>query len=389
MGISDIAINPKNPSIIYIVTGDKDGGNTCPTYSYGILKSTDTGETWNATGFVQQTSSQIRMRRILVNPINPDILIAAGGSGLYRSADAGQNWAQVRTDNFFDLEFKPDDPSVVYACTNDSIYKSTDSGVTFSKMALGLPASGVGRTELAVTRANANVVYAVMSNSDSGFKGLYKSTDAGVTWTARSTEDKINIFSYATDGSGNTGIAWYAIALAIDQQDENMVYSGSVNLWKSVNGGQDWSIVAHWYGDQGKPYVHADEHTLVVNPLNNVCYSGNDGGIYKTTDKGLTWTDLSANLSILQIYRMGASYSNPSIILEGSQDNGTYLYNNGQWNSVYGGDGMECAVDPVNSSVFYACRTGISVNPSTEEAAGPVLNRRIRETGSPRTRSAA
>lgn len=367
LGISDIAINPKNSSIIYIVTGDKDGGNSCPTYSYGILKSTDAGGTWNPTGLEHQTSSQLRMRRILINPVNPDILIAAGGPGLYRSADAGLNWTQVRTGDFFDLEFKPDDPSVVYACTSNSIVKSTDAGITFEKLEQGLPASGVGRTEMAVTKANANVVYTVMSNSVSGFKGLYKSSDAGATWTAKSTEEMINIFSYASDGSGNTGIAWYAIALAIDQLDENIVYSGSVNIWRSLNGGQDWSIMT---GAGGKPYVHVDEHILVVNPLNNSCYSGNDGGIYKTADKGETWTDLSANLSILQIYRMGASYSNYAIILEGSQDNGTYLYNNGQWNSIYGGDGMECAVNPVDPSIFYASSQNGDLEKSTNGGRG-------------------
>jgi len=365
MGISDIAINPKNPQILYIVTGDKDGGNTCPTYSFGILKSTDAGVTWNPTGLVQETTAQIRMRRILVNPVNPDIVITAGEAGIYRSVNGGQNWTRVMTNNFFDLEFKPDDPMVLYACTGNSIFKSPDGGITFSQLSGGLPASGIGRTEMAVTKANANVIYAVMSNSGSGFKGLYKSSDTGASWTAQSTEDVINIFSYAADGTGDTGIAWYAIALTIDQSDENIVYSGSVNHWCSVNGGRDWTIAAHWYGANGKPYVHADVHTLVVNPLNNICYSGNDGGIYKTTDKGLSWTDVSANLSILQIYRMGASYSNSAFILEGSQDNGTYLYNNGQWNSVYGGDGMECAIDPVNPSIMYASSQNGAIGKST------------------------
>lgn len=354
LGVSDLAVNPQNPDILYMVTGDKDGGNTCPTYSYGILKSTNAGSTWTATGLEHQTSAQLRMRRILVNPANPDILITAGGPGIYRSTDAGSTWTQIRTGDFFDLEFKPDDPSVIYACTGNSILKSIDAGLTFDKVSQGLPESGVGRIEMAVTRANANVVYAVLSNSGSGCKGLYKSIDAGVNWAAKSTEATINIFSYEADGSGNTGIAWYAIALAVDQQDENIVYSGSVNLWRSMNSGQDWTLSAHWYGAGGKPYVHADEHTLNVNPLNNVCYSGNDGGIYKTTDRGLSWADISSGLSILQIYRMGASYSNPAIILEGSQDNGTYLHNNGTWNSVYGGDGMECAVDPVDPAIFYA-----------------------------------
>jgi len=356
LGISDIAINPKNPSIIYAVTGDKDGGNTCPTYSYGILVSTDAGATWQATGMEHQTSSQYRMRRLVINSTNPDILIAAGGPGLFRSTDAGVTWTQIQTGDFFDIELKPDNSAIVYACTGNSIYKSTDSGASFSKIEQGLPTSGIGRIEMAVTKANANVVYAVMSNSASGFKGLYKSSDAGTTWAAQSTEATINPFSYEIDGSGNTGIAWYAICLAVDQQNENIVYTGSVNHWISSNGGVTWSLMAHWYGGGGKPYVHADIHTMAVNPLNNIAYSGNDGGIYKTADKGVTWVDISAGLSILQIYRMGVSVTNPDLIIEGAQDNGTYLYNSGQWNRVYGGDGMDCAIDPVLPSIMY-CTT--------------------------------
>ncbi len=350
LGVADIAISPKNPEIVYVATGDEDFGNTCPTYSYGILVSTDGGASWAPTGLAHATPDQLSMARILVNPANPDIILAAGSPGIFRSADAGVTWTKIiSADTFRDMELKPDDPSVVYACTNRSVYKSTDTGLTFTKITQGLPESGMGRLELAVTNANASVVYVAMSNNESGFLGLYKSIDAGVTWTTRSTQETINIFGYPADGSGNTGIAWYAMALAVDQTDENILYSGSVNIWKSVNSGQTWTITTN----NGGSDVHVDLHTLVINPLNNTCYAGNDGGIYKTTDKAATWTDISAGLSILQVYRMGASASNPDIIIEGSQDNGTYLYEAGNWNHVIGGDGMECTVDPFDASIMY------------------------------------
>ena len=351
LGVADIAINPKNPEIVYVATGDEDFGNTCPTYSFGVMVSTNGGATWNQTGLTHNTSDQISLSRILVNPDNPDIVIAGGSPGIYRSTDAGATWTKVSSAGTIrDLEFKPDNSSVIYACTNSVIYKSTDAGLTFTQAMQGLPSSGMRRIELAVTKANPSVVYAVMSNSESGYLGLYKSTDAGETWTTRSTEADINIFGYESNGSGNTGIAWYAMALAVDQQDENILYSGSVNIWKSTNSGQNWSLVTN----SGGSYVHVDLHTLVINPQNNICYAGNDGGIYKTTDKGTTWSDISAGLSILQVYRMGASASNPDYILEGSQDNGTFLYNKGQWNHVLGGDGMDCTIDPFNHTIMYA-----------------------------------
>jgi len=238
LGVSDIGINPKNPDVLYMVTGDKDGGNSCPTYSYGILKSTDGGETWDATGLVHELPSQHRMRRIIVSSSNPDVLITGGGPGLFRSIDAGDNWEKVQDGNFFDLEFKPGNDSIIYASTGNTIMKSNDFGESFSRLEGGLPDSGIGRIEIAVTQANPDVVYSVMSNSDSGFKGLYRSSDSGENWETKSSEDEINIFSYPLDGSGEGGIAWYAIALTADHQDENIIYSGSINIWKSVNGGK-------------------------------------------------------------------------------------------------------------------------------------------------------
>ena len=100
------------------------------------------------------------------------------------------------------------------------------------------------------------------------------------------------------------------------------------------------------------PVVHADKHALVFN--GSVLYEGNDGGIYKTTNGGSSWTDLTSGMVISQLYRIGVSQTNSSTVLTGLQDNGSKLFSSGSWDDVKGGDGMECIVDYSNSNYMYA-----------------------------------
>jgi photosystem II stability/assembly factor-like uncharacterized protein len=94
---------------------------------------------------------------------------------------------------------------------------------------------------------------------------------------------------------------------------------------------------------------------LKYNPSNNVLYSGNDGGLYKTENVGITWTDISDGLQITQYYKIGISQTNYGLLLGGTQDNGTLRANNqNDWDAVRGGDGMECAVDPTDPSIMYS-----------------------------------
>ena len=86
-------------------------------------------------------------------------------------------------------------------------------------------------------------------------------------------------------------------------------------------------------------------NTHLLFKTNTTLFEGNDGGIYKTTNGGTSWTDLSNGLVISQLYRIGVSQTNSTTVLTGLQDNGSKLYNTGFWSDVKGGDGMECIVD--------------------------------------------
>ena len=217
----------------------------------------------------------------------------------------------------------------------------------------GLPNSGNTRAVVAVTPANPNVVYILYSASGGGFGGLYKSTDGGYNFTLQSNSP--NILSWEVDGSGADGQGTYDLALAVSPTNEDIVFTGGINIWKSTNGGVDFNISSHWYGADGTEYVHADQHMLKYNPANGILYSGNDGGLYKTEDNGIFWTDISDDLQITQFYKIGISQTNYGLLLGGTQDNGTLRCNSeNDWDAVRGGDGMECAVDPTDPSIMYS-----------------------------------
>lgn len=370
LGVSDIAIHPSNSNIMYIATGDADGADT---YSIGVLKSIDAGQTWNPTGLTFTTSASNRISRLLINPTNPDILIATTNNGIYRTTNAGTSWTSTLTGTFFfDAEFKPGDPNVVYAASysfsgTGKIYYSTNAGQSYTQ-ATGIPTSGVLRIALAVSAASPSTVYALLSSSSNyGYNGLYKSTNSGVSFS--SVNSSPNLLGWNETGSDVGGQGWYDLALAVSPLDANQVFVGGVNLWKSTNGGTSFTITGHWYGGGGNPFIHADQHMLEFQPNSSVIFSANDGGLRKSTNAGGLWTDLSNGLQITQFYRISTATENANIVYAGAQDNGTNRFITNAWTAVLGGDGMQPLVDHTNSNIVYASVQYGGLNRSTNGGA--------------------
>lgn len=369
LGVSDIVIDQKNPEIVYIGTGDRDGGNT---YSVGVLKSSDGGQTWNTTEFNVETISGLTINRLVMHSENTDTIIAATNNGIYRTIDGFETYTKVQDGNFMDLHFKPNNQNIVYAAEKDyygspKIYKSTDNGLTFSEAISGFANDGnAGRIELAVTADNAEVVYALVSRSDNnGFHSLYKSTNSADSWTLKTSSSDINLLGWNGSGTDAKGQGFYDLSLEVNPQDEGEVFVGGVNIWRTTDSGQNWAIAAHWVGNSSIDYVHADQHMFRYRSSDNTLFAGNDGGIYKTSN-GTDWTDISGDLQILQIYRLGTSATNANINITGNQDNGTYKCDGENWYGIIGGDGMECLIDYSNSDIMYGELYYGAINRSTD-----------------------
>jgi hypothetical protein len=352
IGVSDVAIDPTNTNILYIATSDGDAGDT---YSIGVLKSTDGGNTWNTTGLNWAVTQTRVINRILINPTNTQHVITVTSNGIYRTTNGGGAWTQVQAGNFKDLKMKPGDSTTWYATGNsDDFYRSTDSGATWTQIVSTLPTSGVSRMSLAVSAANSAYVYIIAGNNyDYGLQGIYRSTDSGTTWVQQA-DNAPNYLTWDENGAGGGGQAWYDLSIECDQTNANTLYIGGVNLWKSTNGGTSFTCVGHWYGAAGIPYVHADVHALHwLTGASNTLLVGNDGGVFRTTNNGTTFTDNSSNLEIAQQYRLSVAGTNSNRVITGWQDNGTNLKDGVAWSEVIGGDGMECIIDPTNQNIMY------------------------------------
>lgn len=343
LGASAVLVDYSNPSNIFLGTGDRDAGDAP---GLGVYKSTDGGLTWNAssTGMGDKT-----VGKIIQHPSNGQILLAASSGGVYRSANNGSTWTLSKAGNFKDIVFKPGDPNIVYAVSNADFYRSTDNGVNFTHITSGLP--GGQRAALSVTAANANYVYLLFSGGDSGFEGVYRSTDSGLTFTTQSTSP--NILGWSCDGSDAGGQGWYDLAIAADPANANTLYVGGVDVFKSTDGGVNWVINSHWYGGCSVPAVHADCHFLGFSPVNGQLYAGNDGGIWSTSNGGTTWVDHTVGITIGQIYKLGQAQLSKDHVINGFQDNGTYTFAPEGWLATGGGDGMECAIDYQNDAYTY------------------------------------
>ncbi len=348
LGATDVAFDPTNPDIMYLLTGDGEAGDAVST---GIFKSINGGNTWSPTGLTFAISNRRLLSKLIIAP-STGALIAGGSAGIFRSIDGGATWTQTTTKSVRDLEFQPNNPSVVYAggYGTNGFLRSTDGGVTWATIA-SIPTTGVIRVAVAVTALDPNYVYCLVgNNSDYGLKGVYLSTDGGLTFTLKSSSP--NILGWNASGSDSGGQSWYDLSLTVDPSVKTTIYVGGVNIWKSTSSGASWSCIAHWSGI-GAPYVHADNHDMIF--AGTTLWVANDGGVFSSANGGATWSDKSSNLPIAQMYGFGQSATDANIIVSGHQDNGTNMTTNGgtSFSEILGGDGMHCFVDGTsNNNVF-------------------------------------
>lgn len=382
IGVSGIVVDYSNPNTIYILTGDGDGADT---YSIGVLKSTDAGVSWSPTGLTWAPTDFERGWKLIQHPSNSNTLFAVTTDGIQRTTNGGVTWTQVQAGTFNDIEFKPGDPTIMYATTRTSssqFFRSTNTGATWSTAGItGVPTNAT-RMEIGVSPDAAAYVYLLAGPSTGvgNFKGIYRSFDSGLAFGAKSSTP--NILGYASDGQDNDNQATYDLAIAVNPADVGNIITGGINVWWSTSYGDTGTMTnaTQWLEYSASQYTHADIHELVYNPLDNALYCGSDGGIYKSTDDGVTWANISDGLTIMAFYKIGIDESNSNAFIGGTQDNGTNYKttNTTDFQHIEGGDGYDCFIDAsnpsnlyltANTSVFKSTNGGSSIF-SIEPAAG-------------------
>ncbi|MCU0429351.1 MAG: T9SS type A sorting domain-containing protein [Cytophagaceae bacterium] len=349
IGCSDIAISPTNTSVLYMGSGDSDGGDT---QSIGVFKSTNAGLTWELTSLQWPKRIGTQISRVLVHPANPNIVWCFTRYSAFKTTNGGVTWNEIlQYGNFGDIrdaELHPTNPDIIYFVSNE-FYRSTNGGNSFTKI-IDIPITN-NRSCIAVTPANPNYVYVLKSADNGDMFGLYRSENAGATFTRRSNTP--NILGYNENfGSGNQ--TWYDMGMAVNTVNPDLVIACGVRNFRSEDGGRTWTVAtADCYRSDLE--MHWDIHDLAFVPgsLTNA-FAANDGGIYKTVNTGNCWSSVNHNnVAVNQIYGFGISATDPEVMISGHQDGATIVHNNGTYRDVIGGDGFEAFIDRTNQDIMY------------------------------------
>ncbi len=326
--IGDIAVDQKDPNIVYVGTGS-DGLRSNVIAGKGVYKSIDGGNSWELVGL----SKTGHIGAVEIHPENHNIVyVAAIGNafgpnperGVFKTTDGGQTWEKVLfiSDKvgFSDIEFLPGNPDVVFATAwkaerkpwtiisggkqeEGGLYKSVDGGKNWKKMTKGLPSGLIGKIDLGVSPADSRILYALVeAPGEEG--GMYKSVDQGKT------------FSQVSDHGGIRTRPFYYTNVEVDPKNPDVLYVMATGYFKSTDGGKSWSRRSVPHGDNHDMWIHPENPDLFI--------QSNDGGANVTFNGGETWST-QFNQPTSELYQVEVDDQYPYWLYAGQQDNWTTI----------------------------------------------------------------
>jgi photosystem II stability/assembly factor-like uncharacterized protein len=366
--VGALAISQSDPNVIYAGTGETSiRGNV--SHGDGVYKSTDGGRTWQHCGFDDTHA----IGRIRIHPDHPEVVYAAAlghvwgpnrERGIYRSVDGGETWEHVlfRSEDAgaFDLSMDTSNPRVLYATTwearrypyklnsggpGSGIFRSMDGGDTWDEISRkkGLPEGTLGKIGVAASPAKPGRVWALVEAVDGA---MFRSDDYGDTWQRLSESADLR------------RRAWYYTHVYADPVDPDTVWVLNLRNWKSIDGGNNFTMV---------PTPHGDNHALWIDPNDpNRMIHGNDGGACVSYNGGLSWSSL-LNQPTAQFYHVTADNQNPYRVYGSQQDNTAMSVPSEsargaitplEWFEPGGGESGYIAVRPDNPDVMFAGAIG-------------------------------
>ncbi len=370
--VGAVAVAETNPDIVYIGMGEVQLRGSI-TQGDGVYKTTDGGKTWRHLG-LEETQAVARIR---IHPTNPDIVyVAALGHpygdnperGVFKSTDGGNTWKKTlfvsEKAGAVDLIIDRNNPNVLYASTwqvyrkawkmwgggpDCKLWKSTDGGETWSDLTKnpGMPEGPIGKIGVTVSPADSNRVWAIVEANEGG---VFRSDDAGKTWTRTNDERKLR------------QRAFYYSRIYADPWNKDIVYGLNVDFWKSTDGGKTFDIEIN--------VPHGDNHDLWIDPNNpQRMISSNDGGGNVSINGGKTWTE--QDYITTQLYHVMTTSDVPYHVAGAQQDNSTIAMpsdgwdhmqargpNHGWYYAVGGGESGWITQHPTKPDIFYAGSQG-------------------------------
>ena len=363
--VGTVVLDPKNPSVVWVGTGENNSQRSVG-YGDGVYRSEDGGKSWKNLGL----KNSEHIARILIDPRDSNTVYVAaqgplwgpgGDRGLFKTTDGGKTWKNIlsisENTGVSDVVMSPDNLDVLFASAyqrrrhvwtlidggpESALYKSTDAGATWTKVKSGLPSVDLGRIGLAVAPTNPNVIYAIVEAADHK-GGIFRSSDRGATWERHNEYDE--------------GAMYYA-TIFVDPKNEDRIYVMGVNIRVSNDGGR----TLHTLGTKSK---HVDNHVIWIDPEDTSYYLvGCDGGVYESYDRAENWF-YKANLPLAQFYDVAPDHNAPFYhVYGGTQDNfslggpartrNAAGIVNADWFVTQGGDGFRSQIDPEDPNTVYA-----------------------------------
>jgi photosystem II stability/assembly factor-like uncharacterized protein len=364
--IGGVTIDPNDSLVVWVGSGENNSQRSV-SMGDGVYKSSDGGKSWKVVGLEKSE----HIGKIVVDPTDSNIVYVAaqgplwapgGDRGLYKTTDGGKTWKAVLTisenTGVSDVVLDPSNHNTLYASAyqrrrhvftlinggpESAIYKSTDAGATWTKLKEGLPKTDMGRIGLAIGSENPKLVYATIESTRKA-GGFFVSKDGGASWK------KAN--DYFAPG------AQYYAEIFVDPNDDERIYSADVWVRVSDDGGKTWRRL-------DEKWKHPDNHLVWIDRANSDhLIIGCDGGLYESFDRAETW-NFKANLPVTQFYRVAADDDLPFYnVYGGTQDNFSLGgpsrttdvkgIVNADWFVTQGGDGFRSVPDPKDSNIIYA-----------------------------------
>ena len=364
MSTGDLVFHPDYPERMFLATGDPQI-SSFPRIGAGVFRSMNGGANWQSAGL---DSMGVISKLLYLDGEQQALLAGAMGNpaipgpnrGLFKSLNYGLDWEQVLLPNdsagITDIIQDPASGDLFASAWHRTrtstesivsgphcrIWKSTDQGENWFALENPWGPDERGRIGLAVSNSG---VHALVVGQNSQLDNIYRTQDGGTSWEAL-----IPIENIPENALG--GFGWYFSKIRINPFNDQDITILGVNLWNSMDGGANWSLMGpEWWSYE----VHADKHDLQwIGPES--CVLATDGGLYRTDDHGLSWEDIE-DIPVSQFYRVTWNPHNPGVYTGGAQDNGTttgsYLAPN-EWTRDLGGDGFACIYHPENPFLRYA-----------------------------------